>query len=166
MIRPVLDKDICALTDIYNYYILKSVATFETEPVTVQHMNNRVSNIQSQGFPWLVMESEDGIVIGFAYASTWKERLAYRFTAEVTIYLSPELLPKGTGTKLYTALFHSLQSTSIKTIIGCITLPNKASEKLHEKFGMDKVGHFKGVGYKFDQWLDVGFWQGPLIKLK
>jgi phosphinothricin acetyltransferase len=162
MIRPIHDNDIAAVTDIYNFYVINSVATFETEPVTVDDMSQRVTKVHSQDFPWLVAENEEGRIVGYAYASTWKERYAYRFTAEITVYLASNTLQKGIGTQLYSTLFSSLQQCSITNVIGCITLPNKASEVLHEKFGMEKVGHFKKVGYKFDKWLDVGFWQGSL----
>jgi phosphinothricin acetyltransferase len=162
MIRAIIDNDITAITNIYNFYITNSVATFETEPVTVDDMSQRVTKVHSQDFPWLVAENEEGSIVGYAYASTWKERYAYRFTAEITVYLASNNLQKGIGTQLYSALFSSLQQCNITNVIGCVTLPNKASEVLHEKFGMEKVGHFKKVGYKFGQWLDVGFWQGSL----
>ena len=122
----------------------------------------RLSKIQSDDLPWLVAEDDSGKVIGYAYASKWRERFAYRFSAEVTAYLSPNYLGNGVGTQLYEALFSELKLRSIHSVIGGITLPNQASVALHEKFGLEKAAHFKEVGYKFNQWLDVGYWQGTL----
>ncbi|MFT7559732.1 MAG: L-amino acid N-acyltransferase YncA [Flavobacteriales bacterium] len=162
MIRKVLDKDIRSITDIYNYYISETVVTFETETITPNVMAGRISNIQANELPWLVAEDEQGKVIGYAYADKWKDRFAYRFSIEVTVYLSPDTSGKGVGTKLYEALFNELRLRSVRSVIACIALPNPASIRLHEKFGLKKVGHFKEVGYKFDQWLDVAYWQGGL----
>ena len=108
--------------------------------------------------PWLVAV-EEGEVIGYAYAAKWNERCAYRFSVEVTIYVSPASVAKGWGTMLYTRLFAQLKDRSIHAVIGVIALPNPASIALHEKFGMKKVGHLEEVGFKFNNWVDVGFWQ-------
>ncbi|PID45615.1 MAG: hypothetical protein CSB47_08185 [Proteobacteria bacterium] len=86
------------------------------------------------------------------------------FTVEVSIYLSHQITSRGLGTQLYNALFSSLREKSVHIVIGGITLPNAASIALHEKFGMEKVAHFKEVGYKFGKWLDVGYWQVKLDK--
>ncbi|MBU2892351.1 GNAT family N-acetyltransferase [Colwellia sp. D2M02] len=162
MIRTVCEHDTQAITNIYNHYILNSVATFETNVITSTDMAQRIEQVQNAGFPWLVAHNAQGDVIGYAYANTWKARLAYRFTAEITVYVDQSCAQQGTGSKLYSALFAQLRESDIRTVVGCITLPNIASERLHEKFAMEKVGHFKDVGFKFDQWLDVGFWQGTL----
>ena len=162
MIRHILKKDATSITDIYNHYISETVATFETEVVSPTQMLSRISNIQSHELPWLVAEDGNGRVIGYAYASKWRERFAYRFSVEVTVYLSPDSLGHGVGTQLYDALFAELKLRSIHSVIGGITLPNQASVALHEKFSLEKVAHFKEVGFKFNQWLDVGYWQGGL----
>jgi L-amino acid N-acyltransferase YncA len=95
-------------------------------------------------------------------ATKWRERFAYRFSVEVTVYLAPTFTGNGVGSQLYDALFSVLKSRSIHSVIGGITLPNLASVALHEKFGLEKVAHFKEVGFKFEQWKDVGYWQGVL----
>ena len=163
MIRRVLEQDIITITEIYNYYISDTVVTFETETISPENILDRISKIQSDDLPWLVAENDIGKVIGYAYASKWRERFAYRFSVEVTVYLSPNSLGKGVGTQLYEALFSELKNCSIHSVIGGITLPNQASVALHEKFGFTKVAHFKEVGFKFNQWNDVGYWQGTII---
>ncbi len=159
MIRSVLAKDAQSIVEIYNHYISETVVTFEVENLTTENMRERIVKIQSDNLPWLVAEDESGKVIGYAYASKWRERFAYRFSVEVTVYLSPNYACKGIGTKLYKALFSVLKLKSVHSIIGGITLPNPASVALHEKFAMKQVAHFKEVGFKFDQWLDTGYWQ-------
>jgi len=162
MIRAVSDRDVDSITKIYNYYITETVATFEEEPVTAEIMATRINRIKTDELPWLVAEDEMGNIVGYAYATKWRERFAYRFSAEVTVYLSVNNSGKGIGTKLYQALFTELQERSIHSVIAGITLPNSASIALHEKFAMQQVAHFKEVGFKFGQWLDTGYWQVQL----
>ena len=163
MIRAVLDKDATAIVDIYNYYIEHTVATFEEHPITIAEMNARIANVTADNLPWLIAEDSSGNMVGYAYACKWRERFAYRFSVEVTVYLSAEHAQQGIGTQLYTALFSALKARSIRTVIGGITLPNPASVALHEKFSMQQVAHFKEVGFKFGRWLDTGYWQGKII---
>lgn len=160
MIRNADVKDATSIAEIYNYYISNTAVTFETESINAEDILNRISTVQSGNLPWLIAEDASGNVIGYAYATKWRERFAYRFSVEVTVYLSPTYTGNGVGSKLYNALFTELKSRSIHCVIGGITLPNPASIALHEKFGLEKVAHFKEVGYKFEQWKDVGYWQG------
>ncbi len=162
MIRSVLDRDVTSIAEIYNYYISETVVTFETKTVSPENILDRISKIQSDELPWLIAENDIGKVIGYAYASKWRERFAYRFSVEVTIYLSPNSSGYGVGSQLYEALFLELKQRSIHSVIGGITLPNQASVALHEKFGLEQVAHFKEVGFKFDLWQDVGYWQGAI----
>jgi len=162
LIRSVVKEDAISIAEIYNHYISETVVTFETEVIDPEDIFNRISKILSDDLPWLVAEDDKGKVIGYAYASKWRERFAYRFSVEVTVYLSPNSSGHGVGTQLYEALFSELNHRSIHSVIGGITLPNQASIGLHEKFGLEKVAHFKEVGYKFNQWLDVGYWQGVI----
>ncbi|PKI15973.1 arsinothricin resistance N-acetyltransferase ArsN1 family B [Colwellia sp. 12G3] len=162
MIRVVQDNDAEAICDIYNHYITNTVITFEEQTITSADMLSRITNVLNAELPWLVVEDETGNVVGYAYAAKWRERFSYRFSVEVTVYLSPEHGKKGFGSQLYRALFDKLKALGIHSVIGGITLPNAASVALHEKLGMDKVAHFKEVGLKFDRWLDVGYWQATL----
>ncbi len=162
MIRKVSGEDAIKIADIYNYYINKTVITFEEVAIDASEMSQRIDKISQDNLPWFIAENENGELVGYAYAAKWRERYSYRFAVEVTVYLRPGVEQKGLGTALYQRLFSALKDRGYKTVIGGITLPNDASIALHEKFAMEKVAHFYKVGLKFDQWLDVGYWQGQL----
>lgn len=150
-------KDIPFLCEIYNYYICNTVITFEETPLTIEEMTARVE-AYTKNYPWLVCEV-DGVVVGYAYASKWKERSAYKHTAEITVYLKNGLSGQGYGKALYTKLLDALKTLNCHVVLGCIALPNVQSVGLHEYFGFRKVAHFTEVGLKYDQWLDVGYWE-------
>lgn len=160
-IRSATINDALSISEIYNYYVVNSVVTFEEEPVSQQEMQNRISEVHSCSLPWLVAESSNNI-LGYAYGTKWKARAAYRHSVEITIYLRNGLAGKGLGSQLYAALFEALRSKDINAVIGGIALPNPVSVALHEKFGMEKVAHFKNVGCKFGKWVDVAYWQKEL----
>lgn len=162
MIRTAIPSDAELIAQIYNHYVVNTVVTFEEASVSVQTMSDRINETLDENLPWLVAEDTNNQLIGYAYASKWKGRCAYRYSVEVTVYLSPDVTAKGVGTKLYEALFKELKNRSYHVAMGGISLPNPASVGLHEKFGMQKVAHFKEVGFKFDQWVDVGYWQGMI----
>ena len=155
-IRDCLDADVPRICDIYNHYIRETVVTFEETPIPVTEMARRIAEVR-QRFPWLVIESE-GSIAGYAYASLWKTRSAYRFAVESTIYLAADALGRGLGTQLYTVLLETLPRRDAHRVLGCIALPNEASVALHEKLGFKKIGIFDEVGFKFGRWVDVGYW--------
>ncbi len=157
-IRPAIENDAAALASIYNHYIAETVITFETDPVTERDMASRIAETHALPLPWLVADS-NGDISGYAYASKWKGRCAYRFAVESTIYLDPARTGKGIGTGLYTALIEAIRDHGMHAVIGGIALPNEASVRLHERLGFRKVGQFEQVGYKQDRWVDVGYWQ-------
>ena len=161
MIRDFRDADIAAITGIYNHYIEHTAVSFEEVALAPDSMQARVQRILDSGFPWLVAEA-DGQVAGYCYGCRWNECSAYRYTAEISVYLAPDTVGKGCGTRLYTVLFDRLRNMGIRRVIGGISLPNAASVALHEKMGMKQVALFEKVGYKFGQWLDVGYWQADL----
>ncbi len=105
---------------------------------------------------------EDGRVAGYAYASRWNLRSAYRHTVECTAYLAPDATGRGLGTRLYEELFARLRSLDVHAVIAVIALPNPASVALHERFGLRQAGLFREVGRKFGAWVDVGYWQATL----
>lgn len=158
-IRPADSGDATSIAAIYNYYISNTVVTFEEAEVTAIEIAERLNETLSQKLPYLVAE-RDGQILGFAYASKWKGRCAYRYSVETTVYLAPDKTGGGVGSRLYADLFQRLAKLGYRTAIGGISLPNAGSIALHEKFGMEKVAHFKEVGYKFEDWVDVGYWQG------
>jgi L-amino acid N-acyltransferase YncA len=160
LIRPCTPSDTAAICTIYNYYIEHTVITFEETPLSVAQMQERI-NTYIQRYPWLVCEV-DGEVVGYAYASKWKERVAYKHTAEITVYLKHDIIQKGYGSALYAELIAQLKTGGCHVALGCIAIPNEPSVKLHERLGFQKVAHFTAVGRKFDRWLDVGYWQKTL----
>ncbi|MEB8433430.1 GNAT family N-acetyltransferase [Cocleimonas sp. KMM 6892] len=161
LIRSVTTDDAAAICEVYNYYIENTCISFEYDPVSVEEMTRRIS-ATTESYPWIVYEQQ-GKIIGYAYANKYAVREAYKGTLEVTIYTENGNGEKGLGTKLYQHLFDLIDNTtSAHTLMSIIALPNEASVKLHEKLGFEKAGHFKEVGFKFDQWVDVGHWQKML----
>jgi L-amino acid N-acyltransferase YncA len=157
-IRPANASDAAQVADIYNHFILTSTITFEEEPVATQEMARRIADVQSSGLPWLVA-TRGAEIVGFAYANRWKTRAAYRFSTEVTVYVRDGLARSGIGSQLYANLLATLKSAGVHAVIGGVALPNEASVRLHEKLGFRKVAHFSEVGFKFDRWIDVAYWQ-------
>jgi L-amino acid N-acyltransferase YncA len=157
-IRPATADDAAAIARIYNHYILNTTVSFEEVAVSSFDITSRIEQVTANGFPWLVIE-QAGRLAGYAYANKWGVRSAYRFSVEASVYLDHTQTGQGLGTRLYETLFSLLKERSVHVVIGGITLPNPASIALHEKFGMQKAAHYKEVGFKFGQWLDVGYWQ-------
>jgi L-amino acid N-acyltransferase YncA len=156
-IRLVNAADAKAVCDIYNYYVSNSTISFEEAEVSVSEMSRRIVSV-SETLPWVVIET-DGIVDGYAYATKWRERSAYRFSVELSVYVAPSAIGQGCGTLLYENLFERLTQLGVHLLIAGIALPNENSIKLHEKMGFIKVAHFAEVGFKNNQWVDVAYWQ-------
>lgn len=156
MIRSASPRDAAALAAIYNHYVAGTVISFETEPVSARAMAARVRAVLA-GHPWLVRE-EAGELLGYAYASPWKAREAYRFAVETTVYVAAGQARRGVGSSLYQALLADLRGRGFHTALGGIALPNEASVALHERFGFTQVAHLPEVGWKLGRWVDVGYW--------
>ena len=157
MIRDATLEDADAIARIYNHYVENTIVTFEETPISLHQMWSRMEDT-IRSLPWLVKDI-DGKIVGYAYASKWKGRCAYRYSVESTVYLDPAEVGKGTGSELYSHFLTDLRRRSFHTVMGGIALPNAASVALHEKWGFKKVAHFQEVGWKFGQWIDVGYWQ-------
>ncbi|AMY12411.1 Phosphinothricin N-acetyltransferase [Luteitalea pratensis] len=157
-IRAAEAGDAPALARIYNHYVRETIVTFEEMEVSFGEMGARLAAITVGGLPWLVA-AHDGKVCGYAYASPWRPRSAYRFSVETTVYLDPGITRSGIGSCLYADLLGQLEALGLHAALGGIALPNAASIALHEKFGFRKVAHLTEVGLKFGNWIDVGFWQ-------
>jgi len=175
VIRAAAAADAEPITRIYNHYIAETNVTFETDPLPPSDIAQRIREHDAASLPWLVAEvtgkrgvaqaaDASGQIVGFASASDWKGRCAYRYSVEVTVYVDPERGGQGIGSHLYGHLLPALAKAGYHSAIGGIALPNEASIALHEKFGFVKVAHFREVGFKFDQWIDVGYWQLILKK--
>lgn len=157
IIRDARSGDAGQICLIYDHYILDTIITFEERPVPVEEMQQRIVQTTAS-LPWLVLEV-DGRIEGYAYASAWRSREAYRFSVESTIYLHHACIGKGYGKRLYAALIAALQSRNLHSIVGVIALPNEKSVALHERLGFHQVALLQQIGRKFDQWVDVGLWQ-------
>jgi phosphinothricin acetyltransferase len=156
-IRQVKSSDAEQIAEIYNFYVLNTHHTFETKSISFREMRKRINEI-IENYPYFVAEENDEI-LAYAYAAQYKSRCAYRNSAEVSVYVKNATKGKGLGTKLYEKLFEELSKTDVHAIIAGISLPNEASVKLHERFGFEKVAHFREVGFKFEEWIDVGYWE-------
>lgn len=160
-IRDAHIEDAAAIAAIYNHYVTDTTITFEEEAVTDAEMAQRIKDVQASELPWLVIE-RDRSIVGYAYATKWRVRHAYRFSVESTVYLKDGADGAGNGTALYQALLERLAGKGYHLVIGGIALPNAASIALHHKLGFEKVAQFREVGFKFGRWIDVGYWQKTL----
>ncbi len=156
-IRPVESSDADHITAIYNYYILNTHHTFETEALTREQTEERIRTVTDE-YPFLVAE-DAGEVVGYAYASRFKLREAYEHSAEISIYIKNDAKQKGIGTDLYEKLAEMLYEDYVHAILAGIALPNDPSVRFFEKLGFRKVAHFREVGYKLGRWIDVGYWE-------
>ena len=156
-IRPVSPSDAARICAIYNHYVRETVITFEEEPVSEREMTERIGDASAK-WPWFVAE-DSGVVVGYAYATNWKTRSAYRFAVESTVYIARDHTGHGVGTELYRALIAALRDRGAHCVIGGVALPNAASVALHERLGFRKIAHFGEVGWKLGRWVDVAYWE-------
>jgi phosphinothricin acetyltransferase len=152
---PARDGDACAA--IYAPFVRDTPVSFEEVAPSGQEISGQIEEISAR-YPWLVAE-RDGEVAGFAYASAYRSRAAYRWAADVTVYVAEHHRRQGAGTELYTALLNLLTQQGFHVAVAVITLPNQASVALHESLGFRPVGVYGRIGYKAGAWYDVGHWQ-------
>ena len=157
MTRHVKISDAEQICTIYNHYVTNTTATFEEDEVTEEEMKTRIKQT-TRRFPWLVYEVANELK-GYAYATDWKSRTAYRYSAETTVYVKSDERGKGIGFNLYQQLISEMKALSYQSLVGGIALPNNSSIALHEKLNFKKVAHFQQIGFKLNQWIDVGYWQ-------
>ena len=159
MVRHVRLEDAEAICGIYNPYITDTVITFEENPLDIPEMAERIRSIITADYPYLVWEEKEEL-LGYAYVGRWKERASYRFSAEDSIYLRKDCQGKGLGSALMAALLEEIRARgTLHLLTAGITMPNDPSVALHEKFGFKKCAHFNEVGFKFNAWQDVAYWQ-------
>lgn len=157
VIRRAVADDAAALLEIYEPYITDTVITFEYEMPAAEEFAARITDTLTQ-FPYLVCEW-DGKPVGYAYAHHIRERAAYDWAVELSIYLAPAAQGYGVGTALYRCLIDLLERQNVRILYGCVTLPNEKSRCLHEKLGFVLTGVWHGSGWKFEQWHDVGWFE-------
>ncbi len=159
-IRLAQQRDIAAILEISNWAAANTHANFAIEPETLDDWMDSW-RATYENYPWLVAEVDDR-VIGFAKSSPHRSRCAYAWSAEVSVYLRPEWHGRGVGKALYARLIPLLKNQGYVTLIAGIATPNPASQRLHESFGFRRVATFERVGWKFNKWHDVGYWQMAL----
>jgi phosphinothricin acetyltransferase len=161
-LRAATPDDAAAIAGIYAPFVTDSAVSFETEPPGEAAMRGR---IESGGglYPWLVAEA-GGTMLGYAYAARFRDRPAYRFAVETSVYLRADAAGQGLGRQLYQPLLAILEAQGFTQAIAAIALPNEASVRLHERLGFERVGTYRQVGWKFGAWHDVGLWQRALAK--
>ncbi|HLF43767.1 MAG TPA: arsinothricin resistance N-acetyltransferase ArsN1 family B [Acidimicrobiia bacterium] len=159
-IRLVEAGDAAQLAAIYDPVVRETAVSFEIEPPGPQGMADRIENV-SATHPWLVM-TQPGKILGYAYATSHRQRPAYRWSIETAIYLDAEHRGRGLGKRLYNALLELATLWGYAHAFAGITLPNPASEALHASTGFQPIGIFPTVGFKMGEWHDVGWWHRPL----
>ena len=160
IVRLATPDDAAAIAAIYAHYVAATPVSFETEPPSAAEMRQRMASGGGL-YPWLVAEVE-GEVAGYASATAFRPRPAYRYAVETSVYLAHERLGRGIGGTLYPRLIAPAQRQGFVQAIAAITLPNAASVRLHEALGFAPAGTYRQVGWKCGGWHDVGLWQRPL----
>ena len=160
-IRRATADDAAGVASIYAPYVDASPVSFEMEAPDEAEMRSRIAGVGDL-YPWLVGCDADGGIIGYAYASAFRTRPAYRFTVETTVYVAGDAHRRGVGMGLYQALLPVLEAQGFAQAVAAITLPNPASVALHERFGFRQSGTYEKVGFKLGTWLSVGLWQRAL----
>lgn len=160
-IRLALVQDAKGIRDVYAPIVRDSHTSFELEAPSVEEMAARMN--KPPLLPWLVCEGAGGSIAGYAYAGRFRERFAYRWTAETSVYIHPQATGRGLGRALYTALHGMLRLMNYRRAVAGIALPNAASIALHEKMGYQVVGTFHAVGFKLGRWHDVAWYELGLV---
>ena len=158
--RFAVPQDAPALLDIYRAYIATTI-TFEYDLPDEAEFARRMTDVQSRGLPYLVLEQE-GRPVGYAYAHPLFSRAAYQWDVELTVYLSPAVSGRGAGPRLYTLLLDLLRLQGVRTAYALVTDPNPASQKMHRALGFSLMGTLRRTGYKNGQWLDVSWFEKRL----
>jgi len=162
-IRDAVLPDMPAVREIYNYYVANSTVTFDEDAMTLKEWKAKFAYLDKLGMPFLVAESPSGQLLGYALVAPWKQKRAYRFTVENSIYLGPAAAGKGLGRALLAELIDRSKAAGLKEIIAVIADQGaEASIALHEKFGFQEIGRMGRVGYKFDRWLGTVLLQKSL----
>jgi L-amino acid N-acyltransferase YncA len=158
LIRPAVLSDCPGILEIYNDAVLKTTASYDYEPRTLEHRQQWLTARQKDRYPIFVAVrpgAEGERVLGWSALNPYHDRIGYRFTAENSIYVAADLRGQGLGARLLAPLLPAAEERGLHAIIAVIDASNEASLRLHARFGFEQVGHFKQVGYKFGRWLDV-----------
>jgi L-amino acid N-acyltransferase YncA len=167
-IRPATSRDIPDMLEIYNHYVANSTVTFDEDAYTLKEMRARFRHVVDElHYPWLVAVSPTGMIFGYTYVTPWKQKAAYRFTVEDSIYLSPAATGKGIGKALLGRMLDDAAEAGVKEVIAVIADRGAdASIQMHKNFGFTEVGRMGKVGFKFGRWLGTVLLQKSLKKPK
>jgi phosphinothricin acetyltransferase len=162
-IRDATEVDLPSIREIYNHYVMNSTVTFDEKPMTLAALRRKFSHVRQLGQPFIVAENPAGQLLGYAYVYPWKEKAAYRFTVENSIYLGPASTGKGLGKVLLGELITRSKAAGVKEIIAVIADKGAdASIAMHESFGFKEIGRMGKVGFKFGRWLGTVLMQKSL----
>ena len=158
-VRPATAADLPGILEIYNDAVLNTTATYDYEPRTLEHRTQWFEERRRDGYPVFVAVDASGRVLGWSALNPFHARFGYRFTSENSVYVAASSRGQGLGKLLLPPLIDAAKARGLHAIIAVIDADNEASIRLHARFGFEKVGHFKQVGFKFDRWLDVVYMQ-------
>jgi len=162
-LREARPEDLPHIREIYNHYVANSTVTFDEDAMTLREWKSKYAYLKKLGMPFIVAESPAGQILGYALVQPWKQKRAYRFTVENSIYLGAASTGKGLGPVLMQELIDRSKAAGLKEIIAVIADKGaEASIKMHENFGFTEIGRMGRVGYKFDRWLGTVLMQKSL----
>lgn len=162
-VRDATDTDMEAVTAIYAHHVCHGTGSYEYDPPTLEEMLRRRDAVLKQNLPWLVATTDDGRVLGYAYASLFHGRIGWRFTVEDSVYIAPDALGRGVGKALLTALIERCAAAGKRQMIGVVgDAENAGSIALHRACGFEQVGVVKAGGRKFGRWIDTVYMQRAL----
>ena len=161
-IRPAHADDCPAIADIYAHHVRHGTASYETEPPDAAEMTRRMDRVLGSGWPWLVAQGSDGVLLGYAYATQFRDRAAYRFVCEDSIYIRHDARGQGVGKALLAALLEACTAAGFRQMVAVIGGAEPASEALHASLGFTPAGRLFGIGRKHGRWLDTLYMQRAL----
>lgn len=162
-LRDATRADLPHIREIYNYYVANSTVTFDEDAMTLAEWREKFDYLSKLGMPFIVAESASGQILGYALVSPWKQKKAYRFTVENSIYLGAASTGKGLGRVLLAELLERSKQAGLKEVIAVIADQGaEASVKLHSDFGFEEIGRMGKVGFKFERWLGIVMMQKSL----
>ncbi|MFE4952208.1 GNAT family N-acetyltransferase [Leifsonia sp. NPDC056665] len=162
-LREARPEDLPDVREIYNHYVANSTVTFDEDAMTLKEWKSKFAYLKKLGMPFIVAESPTGQILGYALVSPWKQKRAYRFTVENSIYLGAASTGKGLGPILMQELIDRSKAAGLKEMIAVIADKGaEASIKMHENFGFTEIGRMGRVGYKFERWLGTVLMQKSL----
>jgi phosphinothricin acetyltransferase len=162
-LRAAEIRDCYAICEIYNFYIQNSVVTFDEQTMVLSQWEEKLTYLNKQKLPFIVAETDNAEILGFAYVAPWRQKSAYRTTVEDSIYLRAAATGKRVGTKLLEELLTLSKQAGVKEVVAVISDSGaESSVRLHEQFGFKKQGHLAKVGFKFDRWLGTILMQKSL----